>query len=82
MEVYPYAGKLAEPAMLVNVPKFIMAYYTNEHLGSTFNKAFNEWNLLTISQAICLYCNLQKMMAVARGMHSFRKKSQYSITGR
>lgn len=28
MKVNPHAGKLAEPAMLVNVPKLITAYYT------------------------------------------------------
>jgi hypothetical protein len=28
MEVSPYAGKLAEPAMLVNVPKLVTAYFT------------------------------------------------------
>jgi len=28
MNVSPFAGKLAEPAMLVNVPKLIIAYYT------------------------------------------------------
>jgi hypothetical protein len=28
MTVNPYAGKLAEPAMLVNVPKLVTAYYT------------------------------------------------------
>jgi phosphoglucomutase len=27
MEVNPYAGKLVEPAMLVNVPKLVTAYY-------------------------------------------------------
>ncbi len=27
MEVNPYAGKLAEPAMLVNVPKLVTAYF-------------------------------------------------------
>jgi phosphoglucomutase len=28
MKVSPFAGKPAEPAMLVNVPKLITAYYT------------------------------------------------------
>jgi phosphoglucomutase len=57
--------------MLVNVPKLITAYYTevpdpsvpaqrvafgtSGHRGSAFEKAFNEWHILAISQAICLY---------------------------
>ena len=28
MNVSPFAGKLAEPAMLINVPKLVTAYYT------------------------------------------------------
>ena len=71
MEVSPLAGKPAEPAMLVNVPKLVTAYYTETpdpsvpaqrvsfgtsgHRGSAFEKAFNEWHILAISQAICLY---------------------------
>ena len=76
MKVSPYAGKPAEPAMLVNVPKLVTAYYTevpdpsvpaqrvafgtSGHRGSAFDKAFNEWHILAISQAICLYRNQQK----------------------
>jgi len=57
--------------MLVNVPKLITAYYaeapdpavpaqrvafgTSGHRGSSLEKAFNEWHILAISQAICLY---------------------------
>jgi len=97
MEVNPFAGKLAEPAMLVNVPKLVTAYYTevpdpsvpeqrvafrtDGHRGSAFYKAFKEWHILAISQAICRYCNQQRMMAVARRMHSLSKKSQYGIPG-
>jgi phosphoglucomutase len=77
MKVSPYAGKPAEPAMLVNVPKLITAYYTEApdpkvsaqrvafgtsgHRGSAFDKAFNEWHILAISQAICLYRKQQKI---------------------
>jgi phosphoglucomutase len=77
MKVSPYAGKPAEPAMLVNVPKLITAYYTevpdpkilaqrvafgtSGHRGSAFDKAFNEWHILAISQAICLYRKQQKI---------------------
>jgi phosphoglucomutase len=68
MKVSPLAGKPAEPSMLVNVPKLITAYYTevpdpsvpeqrimfgtSGHRGSAFQKAFNEWHILAISQAI------------------------------
>jgi len=57
--------------MLVNVPRLITAYYadvpdpsipaqrvafgTSGHRGSSLEKAFNEWHILAISQAICLY---------------------------
>jgi phosphoglucomutase len=77
MKVSPYAGKPAEPAMLVNVPRLVTAYYTevpdpkvsaqrvvfgtSGHRGSAFEKAFNEWHVLAISQAICLYRNQQKI---------------------
>ena len=77
MTVSPFAGKPAEPAMLVNVPKLITAYYTevpdphmpeqrvmfgtSGHRGSAFKNAFNEWHILAISQAICLYRNQQKV---------------------
>src|ERR1051326_7154807 len=71
MKVSPLAGKHPEPGMLVNVPKLITAYYaegpdpavpaqrvafgTSGHRGSSLEKAFNEWQILAISQAICLY---------------------------
>ena len=77
MNVSPFAGKLAEPAMLVNVPKLVTAYYTevpdpsvpaqrvafgtSGHRGSAFDKAFNEWHILAITQAICLYRKQQKI---------------------
>ncbi len=77
MKVSPLAGKPAEPSMLVNVPKLITAYYTempdpsvpgqrvafgtSGHRGSAFDKAFNEWHILAISQAICLYRLQQKI---------------------
>jgi len=57
--------------MLVNVPRLVTAYYalqpdpaaapervafgTSGHRGNAFEKAFNEWHILAISQAICLY---------------------------
>jgi phosphoglucomutase len=71
MEISPLAGKPADPASLVDVPKLVTAYYTeipdpavpgqrvsfgtSGHRGSAFEKAFNEWHILAISQAICQY---------------------------
>src|SRR5579864_852144 len=71
MKVDPCAGKPAEASMLVNVPRLVTAYYTDTpdpsvpeqrvafgtsgHRGSAFEKTFNEWHILAISQAICLY---------------------------
>ena len=71
MKINPLAGKLAQSAMLVNVPKLVTAYYTeipdpsvpgqrvafgtSGHRGSSFDKSFNEWHVLAISQAICQY---------------------------
>jgi len=65
------AGKPTTPAMLVNVPKLITAYYSNRpdpsvpghrvafgtsgHRGCAFENSFNEWHVLAISQAICQY---------------------------
>jgi phosphoglucomutase len=77
MNTSPLAGKPAKPGMLVNVPRLITAYYsetpdpsvpaqrvafgTSGHRGSAFDKAFNEWHILAISQAICLYRKQQKI---------------------
>jgi len=77
MKVSPSAGKPAEASMLVNVPRLVTAYYTevpdpsvteqrvafgtSGHRGSAFDKAFNEWHILAISQAICLYRKQKKI---------------------
>jgi len=71
MNVSPLAGKPATPAMLVNVPRLITAYYTDMpdfsvptqrvafgtsgHRGSALQNTFNEGHVLAISQAICDY---------------------------
>jgi phosphoglucomutase len=63
--------------MLVNVPRLVTAYYTEApdssvpeqrvafgtsgHRGCAFDKAFNEWHILAISQAICLYRKQKKI---------------------
>ena len=77
MKANPLAGKPAEPSMLVNVPKLVTAYYaevpdpsvpaqrvafgTSGHRGSSFKQAFNEWHILAITQAICLYRQKEKI---------------------
>ena len=71
MKTSPLAGKPAPAEILVDVSRLITAYYTDEpdpsvvaqrvafgtsgHRGSSFNRAFNEWHILAITQAICLY---------------------------
>ena len=63
--------------MLVDVPRLVTAYYTEKpdpavpaqrvifgtsgHRGSAFQKAFNEWHILAISQAICRYREEKKI---------------------
>jgi phosphoglucomutase len=77
IKVGPLAGKPADPVSLLNVPKLIRAYYadspdssipeqrvafgTSGHRGSAFEKSFNEWHILAISQTICLYRNQHKI---------------------
>ena len=77
MKIDPSAGKLADPSILVNVPKLVTAYYevrpnlanpkqrvafgTSGHRGSAFDGAFNEWHILAITQAICDYRKAQKI---------------------
>jgi len=69
--ISPLAGKPAPPAMLVDVSRLVSAYYTevpdaaipgqrvafgtSGHRGSAFQKTFNEWHVLAITQAICRY---------------------------
>ena len=77
MTINPAAGKLADPSILVNVPKLVTAYYelrpdpsdpgqrvvfgTSGHRGSAFDIAFNEWHILAITQAICDYRKAQNI---------------------
>ncbi|MBX8493779.1 phosphoglucomutase (alpha-D-glucose-1,6-bisphosphate-dependent) [Pseudomonas cichorii] len=71
MSLSPFAGKLAPAQLLVDIPRLVTAYYagqpdasittqrvafgTSGHRGSSFELSFNEWHVLAISQAICLY---------------------------
>ena len=42
-----------------SVPAQRVAFGTSGHRGSALQKAFNEWHILAITQAICLYRKLQ-----------------------
>lgn len=71
MKISPLAGKPATAAMLVDITKLITSYYsevpdpsvaeqrvafgTSGHRGSSLQKAFNEWHILAMTQAICSY---------------------------
>lgn len=69
MSVHALAGKVAPYQYLVNIPRLISTYYTNQpdvtnpahrvafgtsgHRGSSINHSFNEAHILAISQAVC-----------------------------
>ena len=71
MAINPAAGQPAQPSNLVNIPRLVTAYFadrpdpkipeqrvtfgTSGHRGSALNRAFNEWHILAITQAICAY---------------------------
>ena len=71
MTLSPLAGKPAPAQLLVDIARLVTAYYTGQpdasiatqrvafgtsgHRGSSFELSFNEWQVLAISQAICLY---------------------------
>ena len=71
MKISPFAGRPAQPTMLINVPRLVTAYYngipdafvsgqritfgTSGHRGCAFELSFNEWHILAIAQAVCQY---------------------------
>ena len=71
MNISPLAGKPAPVSALLDVSKLVTAYYaqrpdpavrgervafgTSGHRGSAFNRTFNEWHLIAITEAICRY---------------------------
>jgi len=71
MAINPAAGQPAQASNLVNVPRLVTAYFadrpdpkipeqrvtfgTSGHRGSSLHRAFNEWHILAITQAICEY---------------------------
>ncbi|HET7359777.1 MAG TPA: phosphoglucomutase (alpha-D-glucose-1,6-bisphosphate-dependent) [Rhodanobacteraceae bacterium] len=70
-KISPLAGKPAPPSILVDVGKLLAAYAdlqpdpavaaqrvafgTSGHRGSSFERSFNAWHILAITQAICDY---------------------------
>lgn len=76
MAIHPLAGQVAPHTLLVNVPRLVSAYYTQQpdpheaaqqvsfgtsgHRGSSLNRSFNENHILAISQAICEYRKANK----------------------
>ena len=77
MEISPAAGKPADPSILSNIPRLITAYFaqqpdisvpaqkvafgTSGHRGSSLTNSFNEWHILAITQAICMYRKQNKI---------------------
>ena len=77
MNISPKAGKPAEPAILIDLPKLVDAYYaarpdpsvtaqrvvfgTSGHRGCSLEDSFNEAHILAITQAICLYRRQQRI---------------------
>ena len=73
--ISPLAGQPAKAPQLVDVAKLVAAYYslrpdpavpaqrvsfgTSGHRGTSFDGSFNEWHVLAITQAICLYRQAQ-----------------------
>ena len=69
--INPLAGQAAPPSTLIDVDKLVTAYSvqvpdptvaaervafgTSGHRGSAFDRSFNEWHVLAITQAICLH---------------------------
>src|SRR6478735_4021036 len=77
MSLSPLAGQPAGASPLVDVSALLSAYYsrqpdpsvpaqrvafgTSGHRGSSFSNSFNEWHILAITQAICLYRKEKKI---------------------
>ncbi len=77
MKVNPLAGTTPAASKLLDVPKLITSYFvehpdpaipehrvvfgTSGHRGSAFDRTFNEWHILAITQAICAYRKRHRM---------------------
>ncbi|KWT91642.1 MULTISPECIES: phosphoglucomutase (alpha-D-glucose-1,6-bisphosphate-dependent) [unclassified Variovorax] len=70
-QISPLAGRRISPSSLIDVSKLVTAYHsdvpdpaaaaqrvafgTSGHRGSAFDRSFNEWHVVAITQAICEY---------------------------
>lgn len=98
MDISPRAGKLAEPHDLVNISKLIEAYFTeipdpseagqrvafgtSGHRGCSFDRAFNEWHILAISQAVCDFRQAHKIdgpLFVGMDTHALSEPANSSV---
>ena len=89
MNVSPLAGHAAPAAMLLDVSKLVTAYYseipdpgvpaervafgTSGHRGSAFERTFNEWHVVAISEAICRYrrhCGIEGPLFLGLDTHA------------
>jgi phosphoglucomutase len=77
MSISPLAGKLAPRSILLDVPRLVTAFFTEQpdpgvatervafgtsgHRGSAFQRTFNAAHILAITQAICLYRKDQRI---------------------
>jgi phosphoglucomutase len=77
VKLNPLAGKPAPSSILIDVPRLITAYYTEQpdpaqvsqrvafgtsgHRGSALDSAFNEQHILAVTQAICEYRRQQQI---------------------
>jgi len=77
MALHPLAGQPAPASLLANIPRLVMAYYTEKpdaavatervsfgtsgHRGSSLHRSFNENHILAITQAICEYRHESKV---------------------
>ena len=73
--IHPLAGQMAPLSSLIDVGKLVAAYHadtpdpsvaaervafgTSGHRGSAFDRSFNEWHVLAITQALCDYRKTQ-----------------------
>jgi phosphoglucomutase len=71
MALSPLAGQPSRQQDLVNVPRLVTSYFsdrpdaqvqsqrvsfgTSGHRGSSLDRSFNEWHILAITEAICVY---------------------------
>jgi len=95
--VSPLAGKPAPAELLTDIPRLITAYFANRpdpkdkaqqvafgtsgHRGSSLTNAFNEWHILSITQAICDYRrenDITGPLFIGRDTHALSEPAQVS----